>query len=226
MTFERIVVWLGGGAFVASLGVVAWWLLVPSGQAAPFDGWQPIAVDAVLFVLFAAHHSAFARSPVQAWMRRVFPERLLRTVYVWIASILLMLVCWLWQPIGGQVFRTTGLPTLVHSAVGLSGLLLIVLSVRAIDGLELAGIRQSHVSVSLQITGPYRIVRHPLYLGWILLVFAPANMTGDRLVFAAITSAYLLVAIPWEERSLEAAFGGDYTRYKQQVRSRVIPYVY
>ena len=80
--------------------------------------------------------------------------------------------------------------------------------------------------MTLQITGPYRFVRHPLYLGWILIVFAPANMTGDRFTFAVISSAYLLVAIPWEERSLEATFGDAYAHYRQQVRSRVIPYVY
>jgi protein-S-isoprenylcysteine O-methyltransferase Ste14 len=78
----------------------------------------------------------------------------------------------------------------------------------------------------LQTTGPYRLVRHPLYLGWMLVVFAPANMTGDRLFFAVITSAYLIAAIPWEERSLVKAFGETYVRYKEQVRSRVIPYVY
>lgn len=225
MRFERVLAWGGGGAFVASLAVLAGWL-ISLGSPSPFGGWAPIAFDGVLFLAFATHHSLLARAGAQRVVRRVFPEHLLRTVYVWTASILLMLVCGLWQPIGGQVFRTTGSRTIVHNAVALAGLLLIVLSVRAIDALELAGIRMSHTPSNLQITGPYRIVRHPLYLGWMLLVFAPANMTGDRLFFAAISSAYLIVAIPWEERSLEAAFGDAYLEYKRLVRCRVIPYVY
>lgn len=225
MRFERIFAWAGGAAFVASLAVLASWLVL-LGRPHPFAGWQPMAFDAMLFVVFAAHHSLLARASVQDAMRKIFPDRLLRTVYVWTASVLLMLVCWLWQPIGGEVYRSAGSMTLVHIAVALAGLLLIVLSVRAIDALDLAGIRKSHEISNLQITGPYRLVRHPLYLGWMFVVFAPANMTGDRLFFAVISSAYLIVAIPWEERSLEAAYGADYAGYKRLVRSRVIPYVY
>jgi methanethiol S-methyltransferase len=225
MRFDRILAWAGGGVFVASLAILAAWL-VSLGSPSPFGGWAPIVFDSVLFLVFATHHSLLARPGAQKMMQHIVPEHLLRTVYVWTASILLILVCWLWQPIGGQVFRTIGSRTLVHTAVAVAGLILIVLSVRAIDALELAGIRKSHGSSTLQITGPYRIVRHPLYLGWMLIVFAPANMTGDRLFFAAISSAYLIVAIPWEERSLEAVFGSTYVDYKRRVRSRVIPYVY
>ena len=78
----------------------------------------------------------------------------------------------------------------------------------------------------MQIEGPYRLVRHPLYLGWMLAVFGAAHMTGDRLAFGAISSVYLLIAVPWEERSLMQSFGDDYARYTQQVRWRVIPFVY
>jgi protein-S-isoprenylcysteine O-methyltransferase Ste14 len=225
MRFERLVAWGGGGLFVASLAVLAAWL-VALGRSSPFSGWPPMVFDGVLFLVFATHHSLLARPAAQKVMRRFVPEHQLRTVYVWTASTLLILVCWLWQPIGGQVFRVTGTRSLAHIVVALAGVLTIALSVRAIDALELAGIRKSHGSSNLQITGPYRLVRHPLYLGWMLLVFAPANMTGDRLFFAAISSAYLVVAIPWEEASLEAMFGGAYVDYKRTVRSRVIPYVY
>jgi protein-S-isoprenylcysteine O-methyltransferase Ste14 len=225
MRFERIFAWAGGAAFITSLAILANWL-VSLGRPHPVGGWRPVAFDTVLFVVFAAHHSLLARASVQEAMRKVCPDRLLRTVYVWTASVLLVLVCWFWEPIGGQVYRITGWRTLVHTVVALAGLLLIVLSVRAIDALELAGIRKSHKASNLQIVGPYRLVRHPLYLGWMLIVFAPANMTGDRLFFAAISSAYLIVAIPWEERSLEAAYGAAYAGYKRLVRSRVIPYLY
>jgi protein-S-isoprenylcysteine O-methyltransferase Ste14 len=223
-TFERLIAWAGGAVFVASLALAAWWYGVWLGRAAPFAGWPPLASDATLFLVFAAHHSALARPSMQALVGRVCPARLLRTLYVWTASVLLIAVCLLWQPIGGDVYGTTRAPAYVHAALAAAGVLLIVLSVRAIDPLELAGIRPSHSG--LQIAGPYRLVRHPLYLGWMLVVFAPPHMTGDRLLFAIISSAYVLVAIPWEERTLEDTFGEAYVSYRRHVRWRVIPYVY
>ena len=104
--------------------------------------------------------------------------------------------------------------------------MLIALAVRTIDPLELAGIRRPAGGQTLQIMGPYRLVRHPLYLGWVLIVFGAARMTGDRLTFAVISCEYLAIAVVWEERSLEREFGQAYVRYKEQVRWRIVPYVY
>jgi protein-S-isoprenylcysteine O-methyltransferase Ste14 len=72
----------------------------------------------------------------------------------------------------------------------------------------------------------YGLVRHPLYLGWTMCVFGAAHMTGDRLGFAIITTAYLVVAVPWEERSLRRSFGEDYDRYVRTVRWRIVPFIY
>ena len=122
--------------------------------------------------------------------------------------------------------RHTGWIGAGHVVVQLLGVWIIAQSVRAIDALELAGIRSQSDAAGLQVAGPYRLVRHPLYLGWILVVFGAALMTGDRLAFAAITTLYLVLAIPWEERSLRAAFGSDYERYMRHVRWRMIPFIY
>ena len=131
-----------------------------------------------------------------------------------------------WQSVGAELYNGSGWLAYVHAAIQVSGLVLIVQSVRAIDPLELAGIRPPAGRDGLQIAGPYRIVRHPLYFGWVLAAFGAAHMTGDRLAFAALTSLYLAIAIPWEERSLVAAFGDAYRRYQQQVRWRMIPFIY
>lgn len=223
--FERVFVWMGGAIFAGSLGLAAWWHLSRLARPSAFAGWPPIAFDAALFLLFALHHSALARPAMKTLVLRVCPVRLLRSVFVWTASLLLTLMCLLWRPIGGEVFHNTGPLAVAHLTIQLAGLGLIVLAVRAIDSLELAGIRPSDVG-SLRVSGPFRVVRHPLYLGWMLMVFGPAFMTGDRLVFAAISSLYLIVAMPWEERSLELAFGDAYRRYKQTVRWRIVPYLY
>ena len=225
-TFARVFVWLGGVIFVTSLTLCLWWYLFVLGQARPRPGWSPLLYDAILISVFALHHSLFARERIKRAMAAAIPERLLRSVYVWIASLLLVAVCLFWRSIGGELYDATGWRAVAHAAVQLAGMALIVQSVRAIDPLELAGIRAPSGHDRLKIAGPYRLVRHPVYLGWMLAAFGAAHMTGDRLAFAAITSCYLVVAVPWEERSLTRTFGDAYRRYQERVPWRVIPYVY
>jgi protein-S-isoprenylcysteine O-methyltransferase Ste14 len=227
---ERLFVWTGGALFVLSLMACAYVYFV--AWAVPAEGGartRAVAVNAALLAIFAFHHSAFARESVKSHLARVLPERLLRSIYVWTASLLLLLVLALWQPVAGETYRVGGWRTYAHVIVQLAGLWLIARAVAKIDPLELAGIappRPTDSSGGLQIAGPYRLVRHPLYLGWILALFGAASMTGDRLAFAIITTLYLLLAIPWEERSLGRSFGDAYARYQRQVRWRVIPFVY
>ena len=200
----RVFVWLGGAMFVTSLGVCAWSYAFVMGRPAPPSGWLPLIADTVLITIFACHHSLFARDGVKTWLARHVPAALLRSAYVWIASLLLILVCVVWRPLGGTFYAATGIAAFACAAVQLAGLLITAGSVARIDPLELAGIRPATHAQGLQVTGPYRLVRHPLYLGWVLMVFGAAHMTGDRLAFAALTTAYLAIAIPWEERSLRA----------------------
>ena len=213
--FERLFAWLGGAVFVASLAYCAYAFVIrwsAPHAVAP----RALVFDTLVFSVFAVHHSVFARPRVKDWLSRLVPDRMLRSVYVWTASLLFIGVSASWQPVGGSVYRHSGWLGLVHAFVQLLGVSLIARSVKTINPLELAGIRQVSptsttsttsttpgptIGAELQIAGPYRLVRHPLYLGWILIVFGPALMTGDRLAFAAITTAYLAIAIPWEERA-------------------------
>ncbi len=231
---ERVFVWLGGTLFVGSLALWIWWFAIALGRSQPWTGWPPVLVDAALFTIFAAHHSVFARDSIKQRIPAI-PQRLVRSVYVWIASLLLIAVCLLWQPIGGELYNAPPALAIVLALVQLAGVGIIARAVARIDPLELAGIRTEDEAASkratagpsaLQITGPYRLVRHPIYLGWILIVFGAAHMTGDRLAFAVISSFYLVIAVPWEERSLRQSFGADYDRYVEMVRWRVLPYVY
>jgi protein-S-isoprenylcysteine O-methyltransferase Ste14 len=115
-----------------------------------------------------------------------------------------------------------------------AGFVLTFLGSRAIDVLDLAGVRPVLLAragrdaphVPLMTTGVYAIVRHPLYFGWALLVFGAPAMTMTRFVFAVVSTAYLAIAIPWEERSLVGAFGDRYRAYQQAVRWRMIPGIY
>jgi methanethiol S-methyltransferase len=233
---ERVFVWSGGVLFVLSLAacaysyLAAWSAPVTRGAAHPFGAAGAVVADAALFAVFAAHHSLFARDPMKQRLARVVADRLLRSVYVWAASLLLLAVLVLWQRVDGDVYRVDGWRAVVHAAVQIAGIWLIARSVARIDALELAGIRAAPAGSSeptdLQIAGPYRWVRHPLYLGWVLAVFGAAHMTADRLTFAAITTGYLILAVPWEERALRRTFGAQYERYQRTVRWRMVPYVY
>jgi len=224
--FARLFVWLGGTIFVGSLGVCLWWFLVVLGRPGPPAGATSWIWDVLLFSAFAAHHSVFAREPVKRWVAAVIPAELVRSVYVWIASLLLILVCLAWRPVGGELFDVHGGGATLLAVVQLAGVGIIARAVARIDPLELAGIRPSSDATGLQIGGPYRLVRHPLYLGWLMATFGTAHMTRDRFVFALITAGYLFAAVPFEERSLARSFGDDYARYQRQVRWRIVPFIY
>jgi methanethiol S-methyltransferase len=223
---SRLFAWLGGVLFVASLASCAWWYIVPLGNPAPAGGWPAACADAALLTLFALHHSLFARGWMKIRVARLVPAELERSLYVWIASALLILVIAAWRHVGGTLYQSTGAAAIAHAALQLFGVWLITRAVAGIDPLELAGIRQQPTRGELQTLGPYGWVRHPLYLGWVIALFGAAHMTGDRLAFASMTTAYLMIAVPWEERSLVKSFGEEYRRYQQRVRWRIVPYVF
>ena len=240
---ERVFVWAGGVLFVTSLAICGYFYLMVWGQPVvqtvqlgardkyviaggyviPLGA---LVIDMLLVTVFAAHHSIFARDRVKASLAALVPARLLRSVYVWMAGLLLILVCLGWRAIGGDWYDATGLVAAAHAAIQLTGVWIIARAVARIDPLELAGIRPSSASGALQASGVYGWVRHPLYFGWVLAVFGTPHMTGDRLAFAVLTTAYLVVAVPWEERSLRRAFGEDYARYTREVKWRMIPFIY
>jgi protein-S-isoprenylcysteine O-methyltransferase Ste14 len=222
--FERLFVWSGGAVFVFALAVCAYAYGIAWTRPAPFSP-GAVAWNSLLLTLFAGHHSLFARERVKSWLAKALPEHVIRSVYVWTASVLLLLAVLLWRPVGGELYRVAGWPRAAHAAIQAAGLWIVARSVRAIDALELAGIRQ-RTDEPLQTAGPYRWVRHPLYLGWLLVTFGAWQMTGDRLLFAGITAFYLILAIPWEERSLMRSFDGQYADYKRRVPWRLVPYIY
>lgn len=227
----RAFAWLGGVAFVGALAYCAYFFLVRI--AVPGPG-RPgvagaVAWNVLWFTLFAGHHSLMARSGAKALVGRTVPPALERSTYVWIASGLLILVCAVWQRVPGLVYSATGLTEWTLWIVQLVGVGLTVGGARVLDPLELAGIRQASGAQrpsEIRVVWPYTFVRHPLYLGWALIVFGAPAMTVDRLVWATTTTVYLVIAIPWEERSLFAAAGPAYQAYRRQVRWRMVPGVY
>jgi protein-S-isoprenylcysteine O-methyltransferase Ste14 len=220
-------VWLGGAAFVASLGLFVYCYFVVFGPTAGSGHvLEPVALNTLLFSAFALHHSVLARTSVKRRLVKIVAPRLERSIYVWVASGLFALVCLSWQPVDGVLYARAGWRALPHWLAVVAGALLTWRAAAVLDPLELAGIRQAGGdarTAAFRVVGPYRWMRHPIYLGLMLIVFGVPEMTGTRLTFAIVSSAYLVIAIPFEERSLAAAFGETYREYQRRVRWRVLP---
>lgn len=224
---------VGGGVFVASLLYFGYVYLGRFG--AVVDASAPranaIVVNVALFVLFAAHHSLFARARAKRRVAHLVSSAYERSVYVWGSSLLFGTICALWQPVPGVLWAVPAALAPVVLAAEVGGGVLSVLSARRLDVLDLAGLRQADAPAAAPVpalirTGPYALVRHPVYLGWIIFVWVTPVMTGTRLVFAAVSTLYLAVAVVFEERDLGQHFGRDYADYRRQVRWKMVPFVY
>jgi protein-S-isoprenylcysteine O-methyltransferase Ste14 len=222
--------WLGGALFVFALARYVWFfhtLATPATEGGPVGA--AILWNIALFTLFAAHHSGMARSGAKAWIARTLPPALERSAYVWVASTLFIAVCLGWQRVPGQLYALTPPAAWLGWAVQGAGVVFTVAGARVLDALDLAGIRQTQTPTApspIRMVWPFTLVRHPIYLGWALIVFGAPTMTVDRFVWATVSTIYLVIAIPWEERSLSAAAGPAYQAYQKQVRWRLVPGVY
>jgi protein-S-isoprenylcysteine O-methyltransferase Ste14 len=234
-SFTVAFAWTGALVFAASLSWFFFSYFVRFGRPAPDDAvLQPIGFDLLAFSLFAAHHSILARSGAKQALRRHVSLPVERSLYTWVASVLFILVCWVWQPVNGVLYSIPLPWSLLGYAVQTAGIVLTIGGAAAVDALDLAGVRPALLArhgrpaphVPLKTTGVYRLVRHPLYFAWALMVFGAPTMTATRATFAVISTLYLALAIPWEERSLVDVFGSDYEQYRQRVRWRMIPFLY
>jgi protein-S-isoprenylcysteine O-methyltransferase Ste14 len=239
---SRVFAVVGGVLFVASLayfGVSFAWRFAETDAVWSWRGGAPpLAVDLLLFTVFALHHSLFARTGLRAWIARVFPAPLERSIYVWIASLLFFVVCAAWQPVPGLFWHASGWPAALLGSVQIAGAVLAVGAARRLDALALAGVRQAFEADRSQAAsptpqapvafdrGPYALVRHPIYLGWFAMVWCTPLMNGTRLAFAAISCVYLILAIPFEERDLRKGFGAAYQAYAARVKWKIVPGVY
>jgi protein-S-isoprenylcysteine O-methyltransferase Ste14 len=219
--------------FVLSLAFVAWSYALRFGRGTTVQPSHPVATallaNAVLFTAFALHHSVMARTGAKQWLTRFVAPALERSLYVWIASLLLILTCAWWREIPVVLYDVPWPWKGAGVGLQLWGVWLTLRSAGVIDPLELAGIRQVLGRVrppAFKVFGPYRLVRHPIYFGWALMTFGTPLMTGTRLCFAVISTLYLALAIPFEEQSLIEAFGDEYRAYQTRVRWRMIPGVF
>jgi len=226
----RAVAWTGALFFFASLAYFLFSYSTVFGRPASHGPRaSAIAINVLLFTVFALHHSIFARERVRLAVARLVPSRLERSFYVWVASALFVAVIAWWRPVPGVAWAVSGPARWLLVAAQAGAVWLTLRSAAVLDILELAGVRQLSPrpgAPQFKTSGPYGWMRHPIYTGWFLMVFCAPTMTMTRLVFAVVSSAYLLIAIPFEERSLLHASGDAYRRYLERVRWRLLPGVY
>lgn len=185
-----------------------------------------LAIDGALLALFALQHSIMARPWFKRAWTRIVPEPAERSTYVLFSSLALLLMFYAWQPIGGVVWDVGEGPAraIVFGLYGI-GLGIVLLSTCLINHFDLFGMRQVALYLMNKPYTPlvfrtpffYKYVRHPLYVGWLLTFWAAPRMTVAHLFFAVMTTAYILVAIRFEEKDLIDIHGDKYRRYKQEV---------
>ena len=193
---------------------------------------EAIIINLLLMSLFAVQHSVMARQGFKAWWTRYVPKPIERSTYVLAASACLLLLFWQWRPIPLVVWQVVD-PDLAAAVAVLSlvGWVLVFTSTFIINHFELFGLSQvAHHLVDKEVPAPrfrtpllYKFVRHPIYLGFIIAFWAAPVMTVGHMLFAAVTTLYILVGIWLEERDLVEMFGDQYREYKQRV-SMLIPW--
>lgn len=184
-----------------------------------------LLIDALLLGVFAVQHSVMARAGFKRWWTRIIPTPVERSTYVLAASLALLLLFWQWRPIGGALWDVHGAARTALIAISLAGWGLVFVGTFVIDHFELFGLRQAWTyfrgrdmpAPKLSEAGPYKVVRHPLYLGFTIAFWSTPRMTLGHLVFAGATLAYVLIAIRLEERDLVRVFGDAYRAYRRRV---------
>lgn len=197
---------------------------IDSGVPGPF--WLALSVNVALLVLFAVQHSVMARPRFKQWWTKIIPKPIERSTYVLFASLVLIVLFWQWRPMPQIVWS-------VHNEVGRLliwalcgfGWGLVLVSTFLISHAHLFGVSQVHAyfrrrqlsEPSFQTPSLYRYVRHPMQAGFLIAFWATPLMTGGRLLFALGTTAYILVALQFEEHDLMAFFGKRYEAYRERV---------
>jgi protein-S-isoprenylcysteine O-methyltransferase Ste14 len=215
------------GTFLYAVGFVAQYAVpktIDSGPASPLPA--ALLINLGLMSIFAVQHSGMARQGFKKLFARFASPAIERSTYVLLASLTLILLFWQWQPMPTVVWSVEN-PVLAAVAIacGLLGWLIVLYSTFLISHFELFGLTQvvTHFAgrmvepVKFKTPGLYRLIRHPIYFGFIVAFWSAPTMTLGHLLFAAVTTAYIFVGIYLEERDLVSLFGNEYRRYRERV---------
>jgi protein-S-isoprenylcysteine O-methyltransferase Ste14 len=220
-------------AFLYAIGFVSGFVVpktIDTGMVVPII--DALIINLLLMSLFAVQHSVMARQQFKEWWIQYVPKSVERSTYVLLASLSLLLLFWQWRPMPAIVWEIRN-PQIATIITGLSllGWLIVLSGTFLINHFELFGLHQvANNLAGRSMPQPrfrtplyYEFVRHPIYLGFIIAFSVAPTMTAGHLLFAGVTTAYIIVGILLEERDLVAVFGDDYRRYKSRV-SMLVPW--
>lgn len=184
---------------------------------------EAIVVNLLLMSLFAIQHSVMARPSFKRRMTTLLPAACQRSTYVLLSSLILLLLFWQWRPIPAPVWQVGGIAAWLLTGIHWLGWLIAFASTHLLDHFDLFGLRQAFSALrgaemphqSFKTPLLYKIVRHPIMLGFLLAFWATPEMTAGHLLFAIANTAYILVGVHFEERDLIAEFGATYQDYRR-----------
>lgn len=215
------------GVFLYAIGFVGNLVVPNSLDSAPRNAiGYSLFINLILLTVFAVQHSVMARPYFKRWLTRYIPEPMERATYVLASNAAMVALFIFWQPMGFGIWTITHpLARLVIYSIFFAGWALVLVSTCLINHFDLFGMRQSwlyfrgkpYTRLKFTMPGPYRFVRHPLYVGWLMVFWVTPTMTAGHLFFALGTTIYILVAIQLEERDLVDALGVAYSSYRKEV---------
>lgn len=223
LTFLYIIAFLAPFDVPKVMGMTVVLKTVDSGVEGPFG--VALLINVGLIALFGVPHTVMARSRFKKWWTQIVPAPIERSTYVLKSSVLLILLFWLWRPMTGTVWQIdNSVGYWILTGLYFAGYLLVLYASFLIDHFDLFGLRQVFLCwTKRDYTDPpfampflYSLIRHPLLAGWMIAFWATPNMTYGHLVFALATTAYMLIAIPFEERGLSEILGDDYRHYLER----------
>jgi len=196
---------------------------IDSGVPAPLG--QTLLVNVALVGLFGVQHSVMARPAFKSWWTRLIPTPIERSTYVLLSSLILALLFWQWQPIPAVIWDVQHpLATALLTGLFFLGWAMVLYSSFIIDHFDLFGLRQVYLHLRnrpyshppFAVRSLYRLVRHPLMLGFLIALWSTPTMTVGHLLFSLSLTGYISVGVTLEERDLAGYLGNDYRLYRSR----------